>query len=158
MGICNWELFELRVAMYLRGEKIAKSGNFLGVPSWEFFNVQVDLKSLGIAGFQSAGANNCNFKTVFNDLIKRKKIPFGYPLNAAGANRLNFDNLRSADRNSLPVKAAKLYVHERDLDDYTSSVIGVGILLENVRVSNTKADAIGYFAELSGASANPVNF
>ncbi len=155
---CNWELFELRLAIFQRGLKVSTTGNFLGETSWEFFNVWVDLKSLGIGGFQATSNVSCNFETVFRNLIKQKKIRFGFLTQNIAANKLNFDNLQSAERNKLTLKAAKLYVIERRYGDFTGNVIGVGVLLENVTVSKTKAEKTGYFAELNGGSANAVNF
>jgi len=138
--------------------KISKTGNFIGETSWEFFNVWVDLNSMGIGGFEATSNDSCNFETVFRNLIKQKKIRFGFLSQNIAANKLNFDNLQSAERNNLTLKAAKLYVIDRRDGDFIGNVVGVGVLLENVTVSNTKAEKTGYFAELNGGSANAVNF
>ncbi len=155
---CNWELFELRLAIFQRGLKISTTGNFIGEASWEFFNVWVDVKSLGIGDFQATSNDSCNFEIVFRNLIKQKKIRCGFLTQNIAANKLNFDNLRAAEHNKLTLRAAKLYVIERRYGDYTGNVMGAGVLLENVTVSNTKAEKNGYFAELNGGAANAVNF
>lgn len=130
----------------------------MGETSWEFFNVWVDLKSVGIGDFQATSNVSCNFEAVFRNLIKQRKVRFGFLTQNIAANKLNFDNLQSAERNKATLRAAKLYVIERRYGDYTGNVVGVGVLLENVTVSNTRAEKTGYFAELNAGAANAVNF
>jgi hypothetical protein len=137
---CNWELYELRVVIYLRGTKIPITGNFLGETQWEFFNVSVNLSSLGIAGFQGNGLS-CNFKSVFSQLANLRKLPFGFTSERIRSNRLNFGNLEEAYKKGLTLGAAKLYVHRRDLSDFVSSAVGPGILLEIVTLDSATKTA-----------------
>lgn len=153
---CDWEIFELRVLIYLRGAKVPVTGNFIGQNQWEFFNVQVDASSLGVPNFQGSGGN-CNFTAVFSQLAKLKKIPFNFGVDVKRTGGLGFDNLESAYRQKLPLKAAKLFVHRRGLPDTVSSMVLPGILLENVTVDFASKTPT-FNALLSGASANTVNF
>jgi hypothetical protein len=152
---CNWELYELRVAVFLRGEKNNSNGNFSGQASWEFFNISLDLRSHGIGNFQSSD-NVCNFKAVFSQLVNLKKIPFGFVNDRIKSDRLNISNLQSAERNKLTLRAAKLYVHSRKQSDHTSNITGVGVLLEGVKVE-ISTDNKSYKVTLIGDLANLVN-
>jgi hypothetical protein len=154
---CNWELFELRVAIFFRGTKIKNTGNFTGEVFWEFFNVSVDLLSLGISNFQRIG-NYCNFRDVFTELVRLKWIPFGFSKEIISSDRLNFGNLQAGEQNELTYKAAKLYVHRRDQNDLYSEIMGDGVLLEGVKVAFTYISNGNHYVTLSGDSANSINF
>ena len=154
---CNWELFELRVAIFHRGEKNKTNGNFTGDLLWEFFNVSVDLQSLGISNFQRLG-NYCNFRDVFRELVKLQTIPFGFANERIKNDRLNFGNLQAGEKNQRTFKAAKLYVHRRDRSDINSEIMGDGVLLEGVTVLFTAVYNGIHYVSLSGNSANSINF
>ena len=142
---------------FFSGEKKNKgNGNFSGQASWEFFNISLDLASNGIGNFQSSG-NVCNFKAVFSQLVKLKKIPFGFLNEKIQKNQLNIGNLQAAERNKLTLIAAKLYVHSRNQSDSISNITGAGVLLEGVKVDKIYTGNKSYEIALSGDSANLVN-
>ncbi len=154
---CNWELYELRMVIFIRGEKNKSTGNFSGEVYWEFLNVRVDLRSLGLGDFQGSG-DACNFKTVFSELVKLKIIPFSFANERLEKGKPNFDNLRAGQSSNSTLRAAKLYVHRRDQSDHSSDTTGVGVLLEGVKVAIALKSDKGYYVTLTGDSANQVNF
>src|SRR3954468_115136 len=144
MSSCDWEILELRVLIFNRGAKAKTSGNFWGQPLWQFFNVSVDLKSLGINGFKGS-KSYCDFKTPFSALVKLKKIPFSFMREVIEPNMLNFGNLQSAQSKKVSFTAAKLYVQHRDEGELISNVTGIGILLEGVTVITASQTNGGYY-------------
>lgn len=153
---CNWELYELRVLIFSRGTKIPLFGNFVGKTEWEFFNVMLDLPSLGIAGFQGSGLA-CNFQSVFSQLANMKKLPFGFTSEVFRQDKLNFGNLEAAFKTKTTLRSAKLYVHRRDTSDSITSATGPGVLLETVTIDYA-ARTPHFDVRLSGKSANTINF
>ena len=154
---CNWELYELRMEIFIRGEKNKSTGNFSGEVYWEFLNITVDLRSLGLGDFQGSG-EACNFKTAFSELVKLKMIPFSFARERLEKGKPNFDNLRAGQMSNSTHRAAKLYVHRRDQSDHSSDTTGVGVLLEGVKVVIALKSDKGYYVTLIGDSANRVNF
>ncbi len=152
---CNWELFELRVAIFLRGQKHKPTGNFTGQILLEFFNVMPDLGTIGIGDFQGSG-DDCNFKSVFSQMVELNAMPFSFLKEKIRPDRLNFGNLQAAERNGITYRAAKLYVHRRDQSDLSSLTTGIGMLLENVTIIFTAKGPM-FYVHLSGESANMVN-
>lgn len=155
---CNWELFELRVTVFVRGQKDQTSGNFSGQVGWEFLNVVIDPRQLGLGGFVATDKNECNFKAVFDGLAKKKTIPFSIAAQRVAGNQLNFGNLQAAQRNALTLRAAKLYVHKRDGSTWAGDPTRVGVLLEGVKVLFALTSSSGYYVLLVGDSANLLNF
>jgi hypothetical protein len=155
---CNWELFELRVTVFVRGQKDQTSGNFSGQIGWEFFNVSINPRQFGLGDFVATADNQCNFKAVFEGLAKKKMIPFGFAAQRTQGNQLNFGNLQAAQRNGLTLRAAKLYVHRRDNSAWAGDPTRVGVLLEGVKVLFALTSSSGYYVLLVGDSANLLNF
>jgi len=153
---CNWELFELRVVIFMRGERSKQGGNFTGQVLWEFKNVSVDLKSLGIADFKGSG-DFCNFRNVFTEMVKTQMIPFSFGKQQPQSDRLQFENLQAAERNSRKFPAAKLYVHRRNASDQVSLDAGEGVLLGTVSVDLTAVSQGIHYVQLSGEKASLVN-
>ncbi len=148
---CNWELYELRVLIFHRGKK----NPVIMEANWEFGNVSIDFRHLGIPGFSGNGLN-CNFKTVFSRLANMKQIPFFFNSEIPSAKKYNFDNLVAAYKNNVTLGVAKLYVHRRDSFDLVTSVTGPAILLETVTVEYAVKSS-RFDARLSGQLANVVN-
>lgn len=153
---CNWELFELRVVVFMRGERNRQNGNFSGQILWEFHNVTIDLRSLGLADFKGSG-EYCNFKTVFTELVKAQMIPFSFGGEKFRSDRLNFGNLQAAERNGRKFTAAKLYVHRRNQPSEASLESGEGVLLGTVSVDFTAIAKGSHYVQLSGEKASLVN-
>jgi hypothetical protein len=149
---CNWELFELRVVIY-RPPVPPKVGP--GDIWFEFFNVSVDLGTLGMGDFQGSN-DQCNFRYVFSQLAGLKTIPFRFSEEKIRSDRLNFGNLQAAERNKLKFSAAKLYVHRRDQTDQTSLSTGVGVLLRTISVDFTVPKP-NFYVQLSGDTGSVVN-
>jgi hypothetical protein len=145
------------MVIFIRGEKNTSTGNFSGEVYWKFFNVRVDLRSLGLGDFQGSG-EACNFKTVFSELAKLKIIPFSFASERLEKGRPDFGNLQGGQLSNSTLRAAKLYVHRRDQSDHSSDTTGVGVLLESVKVATALKSEKGYYAILTGDSANLVNF
>ncbi len=143
---CNWELFELRVAVFhpRHPEMFMR-----------FWNVYPDLSPLGIGDFQ--GFNDiCNFKSIFSELVTLKTIPFSFRKIINGINGNPFNIAQECERNKLTLRAAKLYVHRRDQSDLSSLTTGIGVLLDRVTVPFTAAMSI-YYVQFSGEEASLVN-
>lgn len=128
---CNWELFELRVVVFMRGERNRQNGNFSG---------QI-----------------LNFKTVFTELVKAQMIPFSFGGEKFRSDRLNFGNLQAAERNGRKFTAAKLYVHRRNQPSEASLESGEGVLLGTVSVDFTAIAQGSHYVQLSGEKASLVN-
>lgn len=153
---CNWELFELRVVIFMRGEGNKQTGNFTGQILFEFHNVTVDLKALGIADFKGSG-DFCNFRNVFTEMVKTQMIPFGFGKQGQRSDRLQFGNLQAAEKNGVKFTAAKLYVHRRDQPEEINLEVGEGVLLGTVSVDFTAVNQGNHTVWLSGAKARLVN-
>jgi hypothetical protein len=151
---CNWELFELRLRVWIKANKYPQRGYFgNGMMLWD---VRLEHQfNLGIPAFKPDSKGNCNFKSVFTALAGIKKIPFTCP--ASNENRSPFGRLQVAQRNKEVLPAAFLFLHRRDQSDISSETTGIGILLEGVTVLFTKAQPV-FHADLSGNSASTVNF
>lgn len=154
---CNWELYEFRVRVFYKlGDKsIPRHGSrYVGVGS-QFFDVFPDLKTLGIGNFQGSN-NNCDFKSVFNQLIKLKMIPFNCPQGSNTGN--HFSRIQIAERDKEHLPAAKLYVHKRNDSELSSETTGIGIWMEGVDVVFTSASNGAYYIQLIGDDAGSVNY
>jgi len=151
---CNWELYELRLRVWIKAEKLRGRGfSGLGMMLW---NVMLDhQKSLGIPEFKPDSKGNCNFKAVFDQLIKLKKISFNCP--SSSENQGPFGRLQGAKQKNELLPAAFLFLHRRDQSDLASETTGIGILLEGVSVPFTDSQPV-YHAHIVGNSASPVNF
>ncbi len=151
---CNWELYELRIRVWIKAEKYPHRGYFgHGMMFWNVRLTHFD--TLSIPEFKPDSKGFCNFKTVFDRLIKLKAIPFECP--SSSDNQGPFGRLQTAHRNKEAFSAAVLFLHRRDQSDLASETTGIGVLLEGVSVPLTDAQPV-YHAHLTGNSASPVNF
>lgn len=150
---CNWELLELRVVIWTKAIKSPFRG-YAG-QGVMFYGVFPDIQSLGIGSFQGQN-NSCNFRQVFSELVKLKKIPFNCSKNDK-YNQSSFLRIQTAERNNELLPGAKLYVHRRDQSDLASKTTGKGIVLDNVKISLTTATQKSYYIYLLGDSASLVN-
>ncbi|MEZ5584665.1 MAG: hypothetical protein R3F37_19550 [Candidatus Competibacteraceae bacterium] len=150
---CNWELLELRVVIWTKAIKSPFRG-YAG-QGVMFYGVFPDIQSLGIGSFQGQN-NSCNFRQVFSELVKLKKIPFNCSKNDK-YNQSSFLRIQTAEHNNELLPGAKLYVHRRNQSDLASKTTGEGIVLDNVKISLTTAAQKSYYIYLLGDSASLVN-
>jgi len=151
---CNWELYELRVRVWTKAKNYPGRG-YRGM-GMMFWNVRLaHQQALGIPAFKPDSKGNCNFKTVFDQLVRLKKIPFSCP--TSSENQAPFGRLQGASRDKELLSAAVLFLHRRDESDLVSETTGIGVLLEGVNVQFTEAQPV-YHAHLIGNSARTVNF
>lgn len=145
---CNWELFELRVIVWPNEGQFSQ-GLF-------FVDVYPDLRTLGLPDFE--GHNDfCNFRPVFNQLIKLKTLPFACRQKSNPGTE--FARIQTAERTNELLLGAKLYVHRRDKSEFdTTNINGVGIVLDDVKVAFTSINNGSYYAQLFGNSARRENF
>ncbi len=150
---CNWELYELRVRVWIKADKYPGRG-YLG-SGMLFWDVKLShFDTLAIPEFKSDSKGFCNFKTVFDRLAKLKTIPFDCP---GSQNQNPFGRLQGASRDKEVLPAAFLFLHRRDQSDVASETTGIGVLLEGVTVPFTDTQPV-YHAHLIGNSATTVNF
>jgi hypothetical protein len=149
---CNWELFEFRALIMLT--LAAKSGtHYLGLGAL-FWEVIPDLRTFGISDFQ--GSNDyCDFKSVFDQLAKLKRIHFRCPQKSNTGHQ--FGRIQAAERDKEHLPIAKLFVHRRDDDNGASDLKGATIWLQGVDVLFTVIDKDNYYVQLSGDSAGTMN-
>lgn len=154
---CNWELYELKLIVWVKGTKAPTRG-FAGL-GVTFYSVTLDFHTLGISGFQGNN-NHCDFKSVFGELKRMKFIPFmigkGGPAHYDPMS--HFGRLQTAEKNKEKLPAAMLYVHMRRQEDMTSQTTGLGVLLEGVTVGFTATSQGGAYAHLFGDTASTRNF
>lgn len=151
---CNWELFELRMVIWIKAIKSPFRG-YAG-QGVMFYGVFPDTQSLGISSFQGQNSG-CNFRQVFSELVKLKTIPFNCSKND-NYNQSSFLRIQTAEHNNELLPGAKLYVHRRNQSDLASKTTGEGIVLDNVKISHTVAAKQSYYIDLLGDSASLVNF
>lgn len=154
---CNWELFELRVEVFYKlGDKAKPNhgARYVGSGS-TFFRVFPDLKTLGIGEFEGKN-NDCNFKSVFNQLIKLKMLHFNCSQSSNPGN--HFSRMQVAERDKEHLPAAKMYVVRSDQAEQTAKTTGLGIWMEGVDVVFTYANSGAYHIELIGDRAGAINF
>lgn len=151
---CNWELFELRLRVWLKAEKYPQRGYVgLGMMFWEVF---LDLSTFGIQPKPKDSADICGFKAIFEQLVQKRVIPFSCNKNNAD-NQAPFGRIQTASRKGETFPAAFLFLHRRDQSDLTGETTGIGILLEEVFVP-VAVSTPTYYAHLFGKSASKKNF
>jgi hypothetical protein len=157
---CNWELFELRLRVWLTS-RTTSTGKFQGLNGLEFFNVTVDLRDLGLKDFEGSG-HVCNFAYVFGELAKLKIIPVSFSSKAVKTDTSHYDPMPSfgvmqqLEKSGKTVPAALLYVHRRNGSEVTSLEAGTGLWMNGVKVMLT-SNAQDYYIQLMGESAKVVN-
>jgi hypothetical protein len=168
---CNWELFELILVVYPKAQKL-HSGRIVG-EGWQFDNVTLELRSLGIADFHGV-KHTCNFADVFGQLAKRKLIKASFPgqvkLSYEDAlhnlrtttrdQRSTFQLLQKAEKDQKKLTAANLYVARRDEPKYTTRSVLLAeaqLWMEGVRVLGTEINP-SLLVLLSGDSARVASY
>jgi hypothetical protein len=154
---CNWELFELRVIVFTNAVEAGSRG--LAGQGPKFFSVTLDLLTLGIGNFKGSGLD-CDFKSVFDQLIKQKAIKFNcrQAENEGG----HFGRVQAAERNKEMLPGAKLYVHVRgglnSQNVYPEKFTEPGVLLKGVTIRSAVVNNGSYYIYLEGYEASQLNF
>ncbi|HLA95422.1 MAG TPA: hypothetical protein VK612_06855 [Pyrinomonadaceae bacterium] len=149
---CNWELFEMRVIVYI--DKPRSPAEFSGEGLF-FMNVFPDLRSLGIADFK--GQNDvCDFRSVFSQLVELKTIPFTCR-NKDNSSSV-FARMQLAERENENLMGARLYVHRRDRSEFISIESGIAVTMDDVKVGFTANNNGSFYVHLFGNKAKGENF
>jgi hypothetical protein len=152
MSSCNWELFELRMIVYI--DKPRSPAEFSGEGMF-FLNVYPDLRSLGIADFK--GQNDiCDFRSVFSQLIELKTIPF--TCRQKDNSSTVYARMQAAEQSSENLLGSRLYVHRRDRSEFVSIESGIAVVMDDVKVGFTANNNGNYYLHLYGKSAKGENF
>jgi len=154
---CNWELYELQVIVFTKAVEAGSRG--LAGAGAKFFAVTLDLHTLGINDFKGSGLY-CDFASVFNQLIKRKAIPFACRQKGNEGN--HFSRVQDAQKNAENLPGAKLYVQSRtgiNQDNILPlNFTEPGVLLQGVKVRSALYKNNDYYIYLEGYEASPLNF
>jgi hypothetical protein len=124
----------------------------------KFFEVKLELAMLGLGEFEGSGTE-CNFKTVFNGIIKRQALAFTCHQKDNEGN--HFGRVQAAQRNNETLPGAKLYVNVRRSDNSGNilpEVTGLGVLFTGVTISFAQIYKEKFYISFTSSKTSPVNF